>query len=201
MKKILILTVLVALSLGGYLYYKRLVNGPEYALMQAVKAAKTHDVATFEHYVDLPSLTDGLVEQMTDESVLEAIPGGKGFLMQGALRLIKPQLSQLARREIVRYIEANPNEATRPALPVKVLGMAGAIMSPDSRFKGIKYNQQQGNEALVGLEFTQPRYDTTLVLEVKLQSMGDHWQVKQITNGGQLARQMAQLEKRRNLQQ
>lgn len=199
MKKLLIIAVLAALGIGGYLYYNRLIGGPEYALMQAVKAAKMHDVATFEHYVDLHSVTDNLVEQLTDQRVMESIPGGESMLMQGALRLLKPQLGQVARQEIVRYIEANPNKATaRPALPVKVLGMAGGIISPDSRFKGIKYNQRQGDEALVGLEFTQPRYDTTLVLEVKLQNQGDHWQVKQITNGGQLAQQVAQLEKQRN---
>ncbi|ALD22135.1 DUF2939 domain-containing protein [Hymenobacter sp. DG25A] len=199
MKKLLIIAVLAALGIGGYLYYKRLTGGPEYALIQAVKAAKMHDVATFEHYVDLHTLTDNLVEQMTDQRVMEAIPGGSSMLMQGALRLLKPQLGQVARQEIVRYIEANPDQAAaRPALPVKVLGMAGSIISPDSRFKGIKYNQRQGDEALVGLEFTQPRYDTTLVLEVKLQNQGDHWQVKQITNGGQLARHVARLEKERN---
>ena len=54
--------------------------------------------------------------------------------------------------------------------------------------------------ALVGLEFSQPRYDTTAVVEVKLLKQPDgHWQAKQLTNVGELVQGVARLEKRRLL--
>ncbi|QKG58197.1 hypothetical protein GKZ68_17145 [Hymenobacter sp. BRD128] len=83
---------------------------------------------------------------------------------------------------------------------ISLLGLAGHVVSPDSKFKGIKYSTDKGNEALVGLEFTQPRYDTTMVVEVKLQKQADgHWQAKQITNAEELVQGVARLEKNRLL--
>ena len=49
----------------------------------------------------------------------------------------------------------------------------------------------------MGLEFTQPRYDTTLVLEVKMLDQGGHWQATEITNTGAILQHVARMEKRR----
>ena len=83
---------------------------------------------------------------------------------------------------------------------LSILGLAGKVVGPDSKFKGIKYATEQGEQALVGIEFTQPRYDTTMVVEVKMLRRDDHWQITEITNTGELLRCTASLEKRKMLQ-
>lgn len=202
MKRLLLFVLLLALVAGGYYYYNSLKKGPEYALLQAAAATQTHDVATFDRYVDVDALTSHLVDDVASQSgTLAALVPGGGLALRGGLSLLKPQLAKAAHKEIQRYVETGSIEAAQAAAPKRLvnlsfMGLAGRVVSPDSKFKGVKYSTDKGNEALVGLEFTQPRYDTTMVVEVKLLKQADgHWQAKQITNAGELAKDVARLEK------
>ncbi|MBD2713498.1 DUF2939 domain-containing protein [Microvirga sp. STR05] len=202
MKRLLILLVLVAMVAGGYFYYQSLKSGPKYSLMQAANAVRTHDVADFERYVDVSSVTGSLVDQVTNQGSALGLLNPGGMVFKGALRLMKPQLAQAARKELQHYIETGSVEAATAARPdklvnVSMLGLAGKVVNPDSQFKDIKYVNEQGEQALVGLEFTQPKYDTTLVVELKMLNRGDHWQVTEITNSGELLKHVARLEKKK----
>lgn len=204
MKRLLLFIVLLALAAGGYYYYRSLKQGPAYALSQAVLATQTHDMPTFEKYVDVNSVTGHLVDQLTNQSSLLSLlsPGSMAF--RGALRLLKPQLSKAAHSEVQRYVETGSVESAAEVAPkslghVSLLGLASKVVSPESAFKGVKYTRQEGEQAFMGLEFTQPKYDTTMVLEVKLLHRGDHWQLTEITNTGDLLQGVARLEKRRLL--
>ncbi|RYE91383.1 MAG: DUF2939 domain-containing protein [Cytophagaceae bacterium] len=209
MKRLVLLVLLLAVVAGGYYYYTSLKSGPTYALMQAATATQTHDLATFERYVDVDALTSHLVDdvaaQGTNSGVLTAlVPGGR-LAMLGAMRLLKPQLTKAAHAEIKRFVETGSLEAASAAAPKRLVslsftGLARRVVSPDSEFKGIKYTTEKGDEALVGLEFTQSQFDTTMVLEVKLLKQADgHWQVKEITNTSELLRQVAQLQSQKLL--
>jgi hypothetical protein len=206
MKRLLLFILLLALAAGGYYYYNSLKKGPEYALLQAAAATQTHDLAAFERYVDVDALTSHLVDDVANQSgALTALVPGGGLALRGGLRLLKPQLAKAAHNEVQRYVETGSLEAAQAASPkrlinVSLLGLAGRVVSPDSKFKGIKYVTDKGDESLVGLEFTQPRYDTTMVVEVKLLKQADgHWQAKQITNTSDLVQGVARLEKERLL--
>lgn len=205
MKRVLLLVLVLAVVAGGYYYY-RSSKGPEYALLQAAAATQTHDLASFERYVDVLSLTNYLVDDVASQTNLlsSLVPGG-GLMLRGSLSLLKPQLAKAAQSEVQRYVKTGSLAAAQAAAPKRLvnlsfLGLAGRVIGPDSKFKGIKYSTDKGNEALVGLEFSQPRYDTTLVVEVQLLKQPDgHWQAKQITNAGKLAQEVAQFEKRKLL--
>ena len=206
MKRLLLLVLLLTVVAGGYYYYSSLKKGPEYALLQAAEATQTHDLAAFERYVDVEALTGHLVDDVASQSTpLAALMPGGGLALRSSLRLLKPQLSKAAHNEIQRYVETGSLEAAQAAAPKRLvnlsfLGLAGRVVSPDSKFKGIKYSTDKGSESLVGLEFTQPRYDTTLVVEVLLQKQADgHWQAKQITNTSELLAQTMRQEKQRLL--
>jgi len=206
MKRIVLLLLVLALVAGGYYYYNSLKQGPEYALLQAAAATQTHDLAAFERYVDVDALTGHLVDDVASQgNVLSALVPGGGLLLRGGLGLLKPQLAKAAHNEIQRYVETGSLEAAQAAAPKRLvnlsfLGLAGRVVSPDSKFKSVKYTTDKGDVALVGLEFSQPRYDTTMVVEVKMQKQADgHWQAKQITNAGELAQGVARLEKQRLL--
>ncbi|WP_375419191.1 hypothetical protein [uncultured Hymenobacter sp.] len=206
MKRLLVFIVLLALAAGGYYYYRSLQQGPEYALLQAARAAtQTHDMATFERYVDVNSVTGHLVDQITNSGSLLGALNPSGLALKGALRLMKPQLTKAARSEVQRYVESGSLDGAAEGAPkvlgrgVSLAGLAGVVVSPESSFKGLKYSRQEGEQAFVGLEFTQPKYDTTMVLEVKLLHRGDHWQMTEITNTADLIQRVARLEKRRLL--
>lgn len=207
MKKLLLFVLLLALGAGGYYYYRSLKEGPKGALVAAAAAVQTHDMAAFEKYVDVASVTSHLVDDVTQtgSALTSLVPGG-GLMMGGAMRLLKPALAKAAHQEVQRYVETGSLEAAAAAAPKRVVnvsltGLASKIVSPDSQFKGIKYSREEGDNAFVGLEISQPKYDTTMVVEVKLRRQGDHWQMTQIMNSGELLRGVAQLEKKRMLNQ
>jgi len=167
---------------------------------------QAHDVAAFEQYVDVSSVASNLVDQVTQQgSALKLLnPGSMAFT--GALRMLKPQLAQAARQEVQRYVETGSVAAAAEAaqsksvMNISLLGVASKVVSPDSRFKDVQYVKEENDQqALVGLEFTQPKYDTTLVVELKMLNRGDHWQVTEITNTGDLLKHVARLEKQRLL--
>lgn len=205
MKKILLLVLLFAIVGGGYLYYRNMKNGPSGALVLAAAAVQAHDMTAFEQYVDVSSVTGHLVDDVTQQSaaITTLMPGG-GLMMAGAMRLLKPALAKAAHNEVQRYVETGSLEAAAAAAPkrlvnISLTGLASKVMSPDSKFKGVKYSREEGDNAFVGLEVTQPRYDTTLVVEVKMRRQGDHWRMTQITNSAELLRGVARLEKKRLL--
>lgn len=200
MKKIFLLLLAVGL-IGGYLYYRSFLSGPKYSLLQAKEAAQSHNVAEFEKYVNIESLTASLVDQMTEQRSLVSkfIPGLN--LGKSALNFLKPQLAKAARNEVQNYIETgkvNMNAAGHKPL-ISLGAIAGAIISDSSEFKGIDYVKETGEEALVGLKFTQPKYDTTMILEIKMLDKGDYWQATELTNVGELAKHVVRLEKQRLL--
>jgi hypothetical protein len=207
MKKLLLLVLLIALGAGGYYYYRSLKNGPQGALVSAAAAVQTHDMATFEKYVDVSSVTSHLVDDVAQQgSALTSLLPGGGLMMGGALRLLKPALAKAAHQEVQRYVETGSLQAAAEAAPKRVVnlsltGLASRVVSPESEFKGIKYTREEGDNAFVGLEITQPKYDTTMVVEVKMRRQGDHWQMTEITNSGELLKGVAQLEKKRLLNQ
>ncbi|OON70954.1 hypothetical protein B0919_02835 [Hymenobacter sp. CRA2] len=197
--------VLVVLVVGGYLYYRDLTTGPKFALGQAAKAVHDHDVSSFEKYVDVESVTGSLVDQVADQgkALGMMLPGG-GLVAKGMLGLAKPQLAKAARKEVQRFVETGSLEAAAESQPqrlvkVSLAGLASKVISPESSFKGVKYVNEQGEQALVGLEFTQPKFDTTMVLEVKMRDRGEYWQVTEITNLGQTLAHVARMEKQRLL--
>ena len=205
MKKLLLFALLLALVGGGYYYYRTVKSGPGGALVAAAAAVQTHDMATFEKYVDVNSVTSHLVDDVAQQSsaLTSLMPGGS-LMMGGALKLLKPTLAKAAHNEVQRYVETGSLEAAAAAAPkrlvnISLTGLAGKVVSPDSEFKGVKYTREEGDNAFVGLEVTQPRYDTTMVVEVKMRRQGDHWQLTQITNSAELLRGVARLEKKRLL--
>ncbi|WP_345234441.1 hypothetical protein [Hymenobacter saemangeumensis] len=205
MKKLLLLVLLLALAAGGYYYYQSLKNGPSGALAQAAAAVQTHDMATFEKYVDVTSVTNNLVNDIAGQgsAITSLIPGGQ-LAVAGTLKLLKPTLAKAAHKEVQRYVETGSLQAAAEAAPkrlvnISLTGLASKVVNPDSEFKGIKYTREEGDNAFVGIEVSQPKYDTTMVVEVKMRRRGDHWQMTQVTNAGELLSQAVRLEKRRLL--
>ena len=205
MKKLLLFVLLLALVGGGYYYYRTLKGGPGGSLVAAAAAVQTHDMASFEKYVDVNSVTSHLVDDVTQQSstLTSLMPGGS-LVMGGAMRLLKPTLAKAAHNEVQRYVETGSLEAAAATAPkrlvnISLTGLASKVVSPDSEFKGVKYTREEGDNAFMGLEVTQPRYDTTMVVEVKMRRQGDHWQLTQIMNSAELLRGVARLEKNRLL--
>ena len=200
MKMILLLLFVVA-AIGAYTYYQNYTGSPKYSLLQAHEALEDHDMAAFEKYVDVPGLTGSLIDQLAEQrGLISALNPASGVIRQ-ALRYMKPQLTQVARKEIEKYVETgdfkkDPN-APKKKVDISLSGLWHKVVSDSAAFKGVKYVKEEGQTALVGIEFTQPRYDTTMVLEVKMRDQGDYWQVVALTNTADLLKQTARLQRQK----
>jgi len=200
MKKIILILIVVGL-IGGYFYYQNFKSSPKYSLLQAREAVQNHDMAAFEKYVDLPAVTGSMVDQLAEQrGLISAINPASG-LVRNALKYMKPQLNQVARKEIEKYVETGDFKkdpsAPKKKVDISLSGLWHKVVSDSAAFKGVKYVNEQGETALVGLEFTQPRYDTTMVLEVKMQDKGDYWQVVSLANTADLLKHTSRLQKQR----
>ena len=188
--------LLALLLAGGYFYYRSLASGPAYALLQAKEAAQKHDLEAFEKFVDVESITGNLIDEVLQHPVVTGLMPDLG-LAAGSLNFLKPQLVRSARKEVQNYVLTGKinTSPTGPWFPVAAI--AGIFISEDSKFEGIDYIRETGREAVVGLKFTQPKYDTTLVLELKMTDKGENWQATSFTNATDLMDQIMRLEKAR----
>ncbi len=200
MKKFLLL--LLVLAVGGFAYYRYYTTTPTYSLLQAQRAVSAHDPATFEQYVDVESVAGGLIEQVGQQrGLLSAINPGS-WLVKGLSAALKPALAAGARKQVDTYIATGSVEEARKAGAGKfsLAGVVSKVVSDSSEFKGVAYeNILPGGMAEVGIEFTQPRYDTTLLVKLRLADKGDHWQVKEIANAGEIIGHVGRMEKQRLL--
>lgn len=199
MKKFLLLLLVVAL-IGGYTYYRNLVSSPKYALLQAHEAMQDHDMAAFEKYVNIESITTNLINDMSQQKSLIGVLNPSSMVLKQALQFMKPQLAGVARKEVQKYVETgsfakDPNQQKK--VDISLNGLWNKVVSDSSEFEGVKYTREEGETAFVGLEFTQPRYDTTFVLEVKMQNQGDYWQATEITNTSDIFKGIARLQKQK----
>lgn len=177
----------------GYWYYHSFGGGPKQSLLQAAYAVQMHDVADFERYVDVGSVTDKLVDQFADQPEALRMGGQGSAAMLQALRMLKPVLRRAAQNEVQHYVKTGTLRPDQqgPLPGGSVVGMAGQVLGAGGQFKGIRYVQEDGDQALVGIEIAQPAHDTTSVMELKMIDKGDHWQVVEITNTAALIKQAA----------
>ncbi|MDQ3291946.1 MAG: DUF2939 domain-containing protein [Bacteroidota bacterium] len=196
MKKFL-LFVVILIAISGYFYYQNLVSSPKYSLLQAHEALQEHDMAAFEKYVDIESITGNLVSDMSQQKGLIGMLNPGSLVLKQALQFMKPQLAGIARKEVQKYVETGSfakDPGREKKVDISLNGLWNKVVSDDSQFKGVQYTREEGETAFVGLEFTQPRYDTTFVLEVKMQNKGDYWQATEITNTSDILKGVARLQ-------
>jgi hypothetical protein len=200
MKKILLL-LLVVVAVGGYLYYQNFTSSPKYSLLQAHEAMEDHDMAAFEKYVNVQSVTGSLIDHLAEQRGLIGTLNPASGVVRQALRYMKPQLTQVARREIEKYVQTGDfkkdPETPKKKVDISLSGLWHKVVSDSAAFKGVKYVKEEGETALVGVEFTQPRYDTTMVLELKMRDQGDYWQVVEMTNTSELLKHTDRLQKQK----
>lgn len=197
MKKVVLILIVVVL-IGGYTYYRNLVTSPKYSLLQAHEAMQDHDMAAFEKYVNIESITTDLVNDMSQQKSLISLLNPGSLVLKQAIQFMKPQLASVARKEVQKYVETGSfakDTSREKKVDVSLNGLWNKVVSDSSQFKGVQYTREEGETAFVGLEFTQPRYDTTFVLEVKMQNQGDYWQATEITNTSDIFKGVARLQK------
>lgn len=204
MKKKTIITLfslvgtLLLLSGGGYYYY---TTTPTYALNQLKTAIETHDITSFEKYVDMAGSTNTVIDKILEkayENINEPNSSGEAAgqaIGKGLVELFRPRLEELVTRQIKSYIETGSLDGNHDQ---KIAGLEKFLNKKDSlSFKGISDVIKDGKVATVKLEINQFRFDTTLTIAIKMRDKGSYWQVFDYSDIVNYGLTVDQLEKKR----
>jgi polyhydroxyalkanoate synthesis regulator phasin len=197
-KTILLVAVLVVvISAAGFFYY-RYVSSPEYSLGQILSAYKEHDLTKFEKYVDSKTMVGGLLDKAMNEVSAKSSANNEAERLGenlgiGLINLMRPQVEELWTQQINRLVETGEIQGEKGKAGLEELWNK----SDTASFQGIREIIEDGKVATISLEFNQPRFDTTLVLNVKMRDKGSYWQLFDISNAFDYGTALESLEERR----
>ena len=208
MKKFLTFAIvlIVAIFTGGIIYWQY-TRTPKYSLWQAKKSIEQRDLASFEKYVDVEGITNSLIDQILEISTEETKPQDEWEQLgeaigKGLITILKPQLTKIVKQQLVDYVETGKfeeekkgRESEEPQISLSELwNKAGGRKSV---FRGISYVKKEGEIAYVGLAFFQEKYDTSLIMDLKMRNRGGYWQVAELSNFSEFIRKLDDLETER----
>jgi hypothetical protein len=178
-KTILALFTLLLLiaAIGGYFYWQELRRSPAYSLALVVDAARRDDKQALAKLVDTDRIVDNFVPQITDKAVELYGRGLPQSVIQKLARVASPALPALkdhARVELPRLIREKTKSADNVPFFLVAIGAWHNLEI-----------QQEGDIATV--KSTMPDRP----LELKMQKVGDIWQVIEIRDEP-LARKIAE---------
>ncbi|WP_312339432.1 hypothetical protein [Anaerospora hongkongensis] len=197
-KKKIVLTAVAAvivIALLGYWYWTKT---PQYSLKLMQESVVKHDLAAFNKYVDIDSVTSRAIDQLLELKLNDPRDvqddTTKNFAA-GLIKILKPQLVAVAKEEIKTFVEKGTTELPDSQSPnnpkMKELLNTG---SGKAEFKGVAYTNKDGKIATVGLDMFYPKLNSTTVLEVKMREMDGYWQIAEISNLASFVKKLEELE-------
>jgi hypothetical protein len=158
-----LILVIGAGMLGGYLYWRSFENTPQYSLAMLVDAARRHDQAGVDNIVAVDAIVDEFLPQITDKAV-ELY--GRGLPPQTIARVEKvatpvmPALKDRARAQLPTLIRKKTERFERVPFAAMVVGA--------EQYLDITQN---GDTALVRSKLPEHSF------EVRMQRNGNGWKI------------------------
>lgn len=202
------LAILIAagIAAGGYAWWTRT---PRYALAQAYKAIENHDVTTFHKYVDVDTLCkraiDDVVSEVTEGTDKQDSTGmaqvGTAFA-EGLIQVFKPRLVDMAKSQIDKYVEtgrtAPPSDNEGDKAPdVQLTSIRERLGVPADLAVTHLAITTNGATATASIPYHNAELGIDQTLKLLLRDVGDHWQVVQLANLGDLLREVDKVKQDR----
>jgi hypothetical protein len=190
------LVVLGLAVAAGLIWRNHVIHSPEHSLKRLASAIEQHDVATFQELVDI----DTVVNRYFDASMAAVLKDTTDadlatMIGQGMAALMKPRLATEAKAAIIAAVEKGlPEDASGGLVFGSYIKRTG--IAPEN-FQRLSAVARDGATALVSLEFSNTRIDSTVTLELRMRDMGDYWQVSEIANSVEFEANLEAAEKRR----
>jgi hypothetical protein len=163
--KVAIVALAIALiaGIGGYAYWRSLRDTPQYSLALLVDAARRDDQATIDHLIDVNSVVDDFVPQITSKAVELYGRGLSQGEIQGIGRIanpILPAVKNRVRSELPRQIRNKTEKFESVPFVAMVLGA--------NRYLDIEV---RGDSATVKSKLPEHSF------EVTMRRSGDEWKI------------------------
>lgn len=105
--------VLIAVAVGGFLYWQNLKSSPQYSLALLVDAARRDDQKTLDQLIDTDAVVDDFMPQVTEKAVElygRGLPPATIQKISQIAAPLMPTIKQRARAEVPNFIR----EKTQP---------------------------------------------------------------------------------------
>lgn len=159
----IVLGVVIAVILGGFIYWQSLKGTPQYSLALLVDAAKRDDKAAMDQHIDIDAVVDDFVPQITTKAVELYGKGVPPAIIEKLTRValpILPAVKDRARAELPRVVRDRTERFGNVPFFAMVLGA--------SQYLDIKVN---GDTAIVTSKLADRPFD------VRMKRNGDRWQI------------------------
>jgi len=160
---LVVVTIAAAGATGFYLYYQSFKDTPQYSLALLVDAAKRDDRAAMDQFIDINSVAEDFVPQITDKAVELYGRGVPPPIIEKARRLatpIMPAVKERARAELPRVIRSRTER-------FGYVPFAGMVLAAD-RYLDIVAN---GETASIRSKLPEHNFEVTMLRR------GDRWQI------------------------
>jgi hypothetical protein len=172
-----LLAVLAITCVGGYLYWRSFENSPQYSLALLVDAARRNDQAGVDQIVQIDSIVDNFMPQITGKAVElygRGLPPQTIAKVQKVATPVMPALKQRARDRLPSLIRKKTKRFESVPFAAMVLGA--------DRYLDIQPN---GDTAVITSKLPEHSF------EVRMQRTGDRWRIVGIRDDS-LATEIAQ---------
>lgn len=197
MKKWLFVIFLIIVLTGGGVYTWEMISSPQYSLKKLDQAIDERDMKGFQKYVDLDQMVDSMIVQSWEfyiegEEVTEnRWDRIRQEITNSLLSVVKPNIKEIVKEEIINYIATgqwnNRSDQQDESVADFLVGFIKARIDLEQWDRqSINYTQINGDLAQVGLTYYDEVNHTHFLVEIKMVNKGNHWQVIEIINMGQL---------------
>jgi len=210
MKKLLLpLIAVLVIAAGGFWYW---TTTPQYAVSQAAKAMKAHDLVDFRNWVDTESVASNAVDDLMTDPIRTSF--GHGLLNRVAgfavATFMKPTATESMQKQLESYVVTPPKTDNEDAAISEkeeekdiVQELTSMFKPPSLRqifreygftsknYKGLGTVNQSGNISHVGLKFYSPRAKREIEVLLELFQGNNRWRVTKIANLQQICRDVS----------
>lgn len=155
--------VLLAASIGSYLYWRSFYGTPQYSLALLVESARNDDQATIDNLIDTDASVDDFLPQVTAKAIElygRGLPPKTIARVERIAAPLMPAIKQRARQELPRLIRQKTERFENVPFAAMVLG-ADKYLNID----------RQSDTAFVKSKLPEHTF------EVKMQRNGDVWKI------------------------
>jgi len=178
-------------------YWQYTITKPEYSFWQAKKAVDEHDLMLFDKYVDTGLLVENIVDQFTETAITNIGKKSEGFeefdpsLVRDLVVKFKPQLTSLVKQQVISFVKTGDfeKESKRQEALIKERKIEFSLKNiwnnsggNKNDFQGVEYVKEEGKTAYIGLKFFLKKHAESFIVDLKMRSIDNFWQVTEIVN-------------------
>jgi hypothetical protein len=162
--------ILVVGVVGGYFWWQSYKSRPAYSLALMVDAVQRNDIQTFDKFVDVDSVANNLIPQITDKAsaqVTPALPAGAPGLPAG----IKKQVDSVIPRALPMMKQRIHDEVAGQAKELSAHAQGRSVPVMALAISYLASINQAGNSATAAIKLPNRNID------LSMQRNGDRWKV------------------------